>query len=132
MIGENWEVNIRDRAFAFETEIFIYRNIPEGRVELLRFDKKGNMATEVVERYASASRIIPPTFLIPTSALQALFEALQRNGMKPTDQSFVEGKLKATEDHLKDMRELVFNPDIFYGHDKEVINVGVPSPKEDL
>lgn len=128
--GEKWEVNIRENFVQYDNDVFIYRFVGEGKVNVLQVKKGGVL--EVVECDRFGSNPPAPTLRLTREMQQALFDALQRNGMKPTDQSFVEGKLAATQEHLKDMRELVFNPDIFYGHDREVINVGVPTPKESL
>lgn len=49
-----------------------------------------------------------PSMQLTEGMMQALFEALQESGMKPKDQSYIEGKLEATQEHLKDMREIVF------------------------
>lgn len=49
-----------------------------------------------------------PAMTLTRGMMQALFTALQGQGMKPIEQSYVEGKLEATEEHLKDMRRLAF------------------------
>jgi DNA-binding LacI/PurR family transcriptional regulator len=44
---------------------------------------------------------------------QLIVEALDKHGIKAPAQSFVEGKLQATEKHLEDMRSIV-------GHDQKI------------
>ena len=49
---------------------------------------------------------VPPTLELEPEQLQAFADALNEQGYKP-QQGFVEGKLEATESHLKDMRTLL-------------------------
>lgn len=45
---------------------------------------------------------------LPYGTQEAVLEALLRKGVKPQEQSRVEGVLEATKEHLADMRRLVF------------------------
>ena len=49
-----------------------------------------------------------PTLVLQQEMLPALMKALSDYGVKRPDESFVEGKLSATEKHLEDMRSLIF------------------------
>ena len=50
-------------------------------------------------------------FVIPRSFLTPLMDALKEMGVKPKDQSFTEGELKAQTTHLKDLRKLLKLPE---------------------
>jgi hypothetical protein len=49
-----------------------------------------------------------PTMLLHRGMAEAILEALLNSGVKPQEQSRVEGVLQATTAHLEDMRRLVF------------------------
>ncbi|MFA5795528.1 MAG: hypothetical protein WC980_10745 [Candidatus Brocadiia bacterium] len=50
-------------------------------------------------------------FVIPQKFLSPLMDALREMGVKPKDQSFTEGELKAQTNHLKDLRRLLKLPE---------------------
>ena len=53
-----------------------------------------------------------PTFTIPgiigKQFFEAMADALHKNGFKPQAEVVMEGEMKATKNHLEDMRALVF------------------------
>jgi hypothetical protein len=57
------------------------------------------------------SKQAEPTILIPDSEelLEAFAIALDKANVKLPEESYIAGKLGATEKHLEDMRNLVFN-----------------------
>lgn len=73
-----------------------------------------------------------PLFGGGREALKDIAEFLDKKGIRPEDEAIRKGELIATKNHLEDMRRIVFDPGIFYGHDKEVTNANVPSPEERL
>ena len=52
--------------------------------------------------------VFDETMLWDYSDLQELVTELKKQGIKPKDASYTEGKLEATKEHLQDMRSLVF------------------------
>ena len=95
MFGE-WKVKIIDSGYKEEKDVFIFRRLGEGKMEVL-----GN---ERIEDYGAIKK---PTLQLNSEQLQKFAEALNEIGVKPQD-GFLEGKLEATEKHLEDMRKLVF------------------------
>lgn len=63
---------------------------------------------------------IEHSMTITRGMMQALFTAIQGQGVKPIEQSFVEGKLSATEKHLEDMRSLVFEKPEIINQEKKI------------
>lgn len=57
---------------------------------------------EVVGRYVSAG----PTIRLNDEGVEMLAHSLKQLGVKDKEQSFIEGKLEATEKHLEDMRTI--------------------------
>jgi len=51
-----------------------------------------------------------PTITISPTDAQQFMDELWRIGIRPTDGTGSTGQLSATQDHLADMRKLVFNP----------------------
>lgn len=72
-------------------------NAPHGQVLTMKgwIDKEQNQAVKFDE-----------TMLWDTDDLEELATLLANRGIKPKDASYTEGKLKATEAHLDDMRKL--------------------------
>ena len=95
---DNWTVKIVDKGFKFERDIYVYRKVFEG-IEVLHGD--------TVTRYSNGQEIPDkPTLSFNPETLQALADELAHIGIKP-QKGFLEGKLEATESHLKDMRTLL-------------------------
>lgn len=108
------KVVIRDNPCSFDDDVYIMAKRPEG-MQMFKVGDDGSLEEGVVIPPGGA-KDVPPTMRLGKVVLQKLFTALQKSGMKPVEQSFVEGKLAATEEHLKDMRALVFEP-------KEIIGI---------
>jgi hypothetical protein len=49
-----------------------------------------------------------PTFCLEHEVIQELYNQLTKDGYRATDQSYIEGELNATKEHLKDMQRIVF------------------------
>ncbi len=93
---QDWKVQINEKPGMFMIDIFVYRDTYQG-TEVVNGDcitvlGKGEPAT--------------PTLSLLPEQLQALVDSLNEKGFKPKE-GFLEGKLQATESHLKDMRTLL-------------------------
>lgn len=94
-----------DDGFGMGKKVIFFREVPGGNELLTELDKIDPLR-EVIPRGAALPYDKASLFLTEEMA-QGLFEALQEYGLKPKGQSFVEGKLEATEAHLKDVRTLL-------------------------
>lgn len=77
----------------------------------------------IFEEMVEAGNVKPSIELpynVADEFLQALMQALNNKGIKPPEQSFLAGKLEATDLHLEDMRNVVYNTII---KDKGAIHV---------
>jgi hypothetical protein len=107
--------------------IKIYLFIPRGNNEAIfvhpgAIDEKGHIsyAQTILKIDGGAAEVSPPPFMeFPMSLSMEfpeffgkLMTELNEFGIKSPDKSFVEGELQATKEHLKDMRRLVFEPNI--------------------
>ncbi len=98
----------------------IYENPHSGKFEFYIFGNRayGDVINQAVDLKTEEFQILKegvervPTMKMTQSMMQSLFEALHDYGLKPVEQSFLEGKLGATEKHLEDMRKIVFEPAI--------------------
>ena len=61
----------------------------------------------VLEEY-KIGEIIEPSFRLERKEAQLLMDDLWHCGIRPTEKVGTVGQLKATESHLKDMREIAF------------------------
>lgn len=95
---ENWTIRIIDVGYRFTRDVFVFRKTLGG-TEFLQ----GDTITFVPEGSAEQGK---PSFQLNPEQLQALADELAQVGFKP-QKGFIEGKLQATEDHLKDMRTLL-------------------------
>lgn len=96
-----WKIKIVEDFCRSSTEIYVYCDTPQGR--------------QAMNRDGITSPVKPgvrfePALVIPSSAREDLLNALLESGVKPREQSRVEGMLEATKAHLEDMRRLVFEP----------------------
>lgn len=103
-MNENWRIEVQDRPAQLLTDIWIFRRGDNNKVVVWR--NLGDDAMEETE-YENGLAKLPATLTIPTDLKPVLLEALTRNGVKPPEQSFLKGKLEATEEHLRDMRTLL-------------------------
>ena len=96
-----WQIKIIDKGFKPTLEIFVYEDIGNGKIRVVQGD-----TIQTIDRNAPTD--LKPTIELPREALQAFADSLDQMGIKP-QKGFLEGKLQATEKHLEDMRDLVFN-----------------------
>lgn len=94
----NWNVTIRDKMGSFLKEIIIWRPTGNGKTEMIT----SNQTIEIMEHGA----YIEPTLLLEQEAFKALVDAIHKD-FKPSEGKYTEGKLEATETHLKDLRQLL-------------------------
>ena len=97
-----WKAKIIDNFCTLSHELYIYRDRLDGGVDVM--GAGGASGTS----YPQGAEIKACTLLLPDNALQGLLNALLEKGIKPKEQSRVEGMLEATKVHLEDMRRLVF------------------------
>lgn len=92
---EDWKIKIIDVGYKLEKDIYIFRRTFDGKIEMLD--------GEIVD-----SGLIPkkPTMSLTDDQLRVFAEAINQQGINP-QKEFIEGKLEATENHLKDMRKLL-------------------------
>ena len=93
---ENWNIKIIDVGYKLEKDIYIFRKLPNGNVEILGNGECG-VSGELPEK---------PTISLTDEMMQKFADVLADNGYKPKE-GFIDGKLQATEKHLKDMRKLL-------------------------
>lgn len=106
-----WKVKIYENPQKMDFDFYIISNTP-GDVRAYVSDAKNGIMKYLKEGDAMEG----PSFTLKESMMKALFYALQEKGMKPKEQSYVEWKLEAVENHLRDMRDLVFG-------DRHIINI---------
>lgn len=95
-----------------DTELFVGYHRDKGVTVIL-----GGIAGKFIEQVFSegddTSKVIP-TFVIPGTWGKEFWQSLvdeidTRDGIKPTSEQGLKGRLEATVKHLEDMRTLVFN-----------------------
>lgn len=96
-----WKIKIVENFCRAQTDIYVYCDTPQGR-QTLQASGEMQMVCPGVE--------FKPALTIPAEAREELLSALLESGVKPKEQSRVEGVLEATKAHLEDMRRLVFEP----------------------
>lgn len=74
------------------------------------YDSSSELLIKQTQKVNEIDPNIKPLLRLPYRFAQALFVAISeynnKNGIKTKDESLIEGKLQATEVHLKDMREI--------------------------
>ena len=91
---------------AFNKNLYIF--LPTIKPGVMKILYSGGKTKE----YEIGSAINEPTLVLSPEMMEMLMEELLSQGIKPPAHSFVEGKLEATEAHLKDMRALVFKDQV--------------------
>lgn len=96
----NWEIQIQDKPASFTKNVYIFRRGFNGETELLQPDLKsiGKLGDTV-------SGNPTPTFELDPEIYQLLVDAL--HNVKSSPALYTDGKLEATEAHLKDLRQLL-------------------------
>lgn len=111
MEDQQWKVSVNNMDYSLETKVFIYRNTRDGGVVTLNVDPKGNLLSTFHEIKNSIAVTVPPTFSGRRDDVMEIVKAFiaygNEQGFKNGDETFVKGKLEATENHLKDMRALL-------------------------
>jgi hypothetical protein len=85
-------------------EIFIIRNNPDGSIHYLKEAEMGYSPPE--EGYNAVP--FPNVFRLPYELAQRLMDELWHCGLRPSEGTGSAGSLKATQDHLQDMRKIVW------------------------
>ena len=98
-----WKAKILDDMFCGGGKLALYYEC-DGRIYMLQADGK------TIKTYEPDTLIEDFTMRIPHGGSEAILNALLERGVKPKEQSRVEGMLEATKAHLEDMRRLVFDP----------------------
>ena len=97
-----WQARIFEDFCVSTVKLCIFRDLGF-KIELLKADGK-------VETLDSMGTVDQGTLMLPVGAKEALLEALLSAGVKPKEQSRVEGMLEAQGSHLKDLRHLLKLP----------------------
>lgn len=108
---KDWQVSIQRQVGRIDLALYIYRDLGNGKFEQVI----GNDTIVTLNEGAA----FEPTLTLYADMLPVLMKELSQFGVKIPEQSFIEGKLYATEEHLKDMRKLVFEPVVTNVHVKE-------------
>ena len=98
-----WQIKIQSPIQKIGKEMFLYRKSPTGQVSVYNPSNK-------IEQTLTEGQIVPEEFILyfpDESLLDAVFQSLQRDGYKPKEQSFVEGKFESQSEHLQDLRKLL-------------------------
>lgn len=99
---EDWKTYISKSQFRNGYDVYIYKNIGDGK-KMVQYFNGDMIETKVIEEGQAGNG--PSLFLMDNIA-QALVDELSNKGIKPK-QGYLEGKLEATQDHLKDVRTLL-------------------------
>ena len=92
-----WEVNIYDNPALLGSEVFIFCNHGE---------KITYIGKDFIEHTVGRGAAIEHTLILNDDQLRALADALSGKGIDPKKE-YVAGKLEATEDHLRDLRQML-------------------------
>lgn len=97
---ENWKVRIQQNPMRTQRDIYIFRRTFGGKIEVLQRD------LETVKTLSEEeARTNDYTLALPDYIFQALVDEIHQH--KPSEGKYTEGKLEATEGHLKDLRQLL-------------------------
>lgn len=95
----DWKVSIGQDYRSISKNIFIYREAPGGKVEVVQPDGEISLFDKF-QALKTSLKLLPE-----------MYEALVKFVMakeKPINSTFLEGKVEAMGEHLADMRTLVF------------------------
>lgn len=99
----DWQVHVEYRPGIMSTFIYVSRR----RGEVVEFITKGGDEFRTLKNGDVAVEDIYYGRFEDPLVGQLLVEALDKHGVKAPAQSFIAGKLEATEAHLEDVRKLV-------------------------
>jgi CobQ-like glutamine amidotransferase family enzyme len=106
---ENLIVHIVDRFDCFKTEIWIFEN-QGSKMFNINYQEDGKLIKHPLKDEISLPYEHGPFLSLPKPFADMLFNKIQEQqsnkGIKPKDQTLIEGKLQATESHLQDMRKM--------------------------
>lgn len=104
MIGGDWRIQIYENPANFDLDVFIFQrgNGPGARTVILQAD-----GSEKSYEYGQKNANVKPTFTASRALLSELARSINDFGIALPDQSFVAGELKATKEHLVDLRKLL-------------------------
>lgn len=100
-----WQVQVEQVGGRYAKQIYIYRTMHDGTVEVMQSDL--NTVTTYPAKY-DQTKPIAPTLIVEEGLLALIVNAVK--GIKPPERQYTEGKLEATENHLKDLRHLLKLP----------------------
>lgn len=108
MNTNNIEIFIERRWNDVSIEIWVFEKRPDG-TNFFNFDGNEMIGTLIPEA-TIPSIDLKPFLKLPRYFAESFFKAISEynssNGIKTKDESLIEGKLLATDLHLKDMREM--------------------------
>lgn len=94
-----WKIKIIDTGYKLSHDVYIFREA-FGKTEVLNPD--GTVAS-----FSREERVSPRPFMeMDAEMMQEMSDAISKIGIRP-QKGFIEGKLEATESHLRDMRTLM-------------------------
>lgn len=102
-MNDNWEVHIEYRPASMNTFIYVSRRIAPETIEFLI---KGGESARTIK---TGEPILDEVYFakyFDDYIGSLIVEALDKKGVKSPSQSFIAGKLEATESHLQDLRKL--------------------------
>lgn len=101
---EGWKAQVRHSALSDGFDLHLYRKGPNGKIEVLQFGVPTVITIEEGKEYA------PVSLSFGREMMKALAQEMNSLGFRTDRDAMIEGELKATKDHLTDMRRLVFEP----------------------
>jgi len=91
-----------------DLEFFIEQPQPWSRHIRVHIKSEDYIAKPMEYTKPPEGKMTPPCFELTNIAAQNLMDALWQAGFKPSEGTGSAGAMKATQDHLSDMRKLVF------------------------
>lgn len=90
-----WIIKIVDVGYKTEKDIYIFKRTFDGKTQML----DGSVLNQSQE-------LIKPTISLTDEQLEKLVNEITKKGISP-QKEYIQGKLEATENHLKDVRTLL-------------------------
>src|SRR4051812_16605192 len=105
-------IHVEYRFQLMSYDVYVYREITPDTVSYLAISPEGIQNWSVPEeRWLMHSEVVRPTYRIREDVARELVTQLTKLGVRPVDQSKIEGQYEAQSKHLADMRKLVFKED---------------------
>lgn len=99
----DWQVFIEYRPGVISTFIYVCRKIDERKAEYII---KGGEERKIIDLASAVQEDVHFARYEDDLIGSLIVEALDKRGIKAPSQSFIAGKLEATENHLQDLRTL--------------------------